>query len=87
MYLDYYGFNCKQKKCINDFYINITGSSQISKWTSFILSISENGIYTLWDAEVGKCYKLDDTHCPLMKVSRLINHSGVSIIVVTHQFI
>lgn len=41
----------------------------------------------LWDAEVGKCYKLDDTHCPLMKVSRLINHSGVSIIVVTHQFI
>ncbi|XP_033201317.1 coiled-coil and C2 domain-containing protein 2A [Bombus vancouverensis nearcticus] len=55
----------------------LLGSSQISKWTSFVLSINENGIYTLWDAEVGKCYKLDDTHCPLMKVSRLINHSGI----------
>ncbi|KAK9308370.1 hypothetical protein QLX08_001556 [Tetragonisca angustula] len=55
----------------------LLGSSQISKWTSFVLSISENGIYTLWDTEVGNYYKLDDSHCPLMKVSRLINHSGI----------
>ncbi|CAK9804612.1 Coiled-coil and C2 domain-containing protein 2A [Anthophora plagiata] len=55
----------------------LLGSSQISKWTSFVLSISENGIYTLWDPEVGNYYKLDDSLCPLMKVSRLINHSGI----------
>ncbi|OAD61427.1 Coiled-coil and C2 domain-containing protein 2A [Eufriesea mexicana] len=55
----------------------LLGSSQISKWTAFVLSISENRIYTLWDAEVGNYYKLDDSYCPLMKVSRLINHSGI----------
>ncbi|KOC66255.1 Coiled-coil and C2 domain-containing protein 2A [Habropoda laboriosa] len=54
----------------------LLGSSQISKWTSFVLSISENAIHTLWDPEVGSYYKLDDSLCPLMKVSRLINHSG-----------
>lgn len=60
---------------------NVIGSSQISKWTAFVLSISENGIYTLWDPEVGSYHKLDDSLCPLMKVSRLINYFGVSITV------
>ncbi|CAL7945251.1 unnamed protein product [Xylocopa violacea] len=55
----------------------LLGSSQVSKWTSFVLSTSENGICTLWDAEIGNYYKLDDSNCPLMKVSRLINCSGI----------
>ncbi|KZC03859.1 Coiled-coil and C2 domain-containing protein 2A [Dufourea novaeangliae] len=55
----------------------LLGSSQISKWTAFVLSISENGIYTLWDPETGNYHKMDDSHCPLMKVSRLINHFGM----------
>ncbi|XP_076300795.1 coiled-coil and C2 domain-containing protein 2A [Lasioglossum baleicum] len=55
----------------------LLGSSQISKWTAFVLCFSENGIYTLWDPETGNYHKLDDSHCPLMKVSRLINHYGI----------
>ncbi|XP_076646792.1 coiled-coil and C2 domain-containing protein 2A [Halictus rubicundus] len=55
----------------------LLGSSQISKWTAFVLCFSENGIYTLWDPETGNYHKLDDSHCPLMKVSRLINHCGI----------
>ncbi|XP_033339343.2 coiled-coil and C2 domain-containing protein 2A [Megalopta genalis] len=55
----------------------LLGSSQISKWTAFVLCVSENGIYTLWDPETGNYHKMDDSHCPLMKVSRLINHCGI----------
>ncbi|XP_017875157.1 coiled-coil and C2 domain-containing protein 2A-like [Ceratina calcarata] len=55
----------------------LLGSSQINKWSSFVLSISENGIYTLWDPEIGNYYKLDDSHCPLIKVSRLISNLGI----------
>nr|XP_012140706.1 PREDICTED: coiled-coil and C2 domain-containing protein 2A-like isoform X2 [Megachile rotundata] len=55
----------------------LLGSSQISKVTAFVLSISSNGIYMLWDPETGNYHKLDDSHCPLMKVSRLINHFGI----------
>ncbi|XP_034195476.2 coiled-coil and C2 domain-containing protein 2A isoform X1 [Osmia lignaria lignaria] len=55
----------------------LLGSSQISKLTAFVLSISNNGIYVLWDPETGNYHKLDDSHCPLMKVSRLINYFGI----------
>ncbi|XP_076227441.1 coiled-coil and C2 domain-containing protein 2A [Nomia melanderi] len=55
----------------------LLGSSQISKWAAFVLCISENGIHTLWDPETGNYHKMDDSHCPLMKVSRLINHFGI----------
>lgn len=54
------------------------GSSQISRWTAFVLNIEENDV-VLWDPEIGDRYKLNDSRCSLMKVSRLINHSGVSI--------
>lgn len=60
------------------FMLNVAGSSQISKWTAFVLTIEENDV-VLWDPEIGEHYKLSDSRCSLMKVSRLINHSGVSI--------
>ncbi|XP_018044009.1 PREDICTED: uncharacterized protein LOC108684283 [Atta colombica] len=54
----------------------LLGSSQISRWTAFVLSIEKNDI-VLWDPEIGDRYKLSDSRCSLMKVSRLINHSGI----------
>lgn len=59
-------------------YVNVAGSSQISKWTAYVLTTKENDI-VLWDTEIGEHYKLSDSRCTLMKVSRLINYSGVSI--------
>jgi len=57
--------------------VDAAGSSQISRWTAFVLSIKENDVI-LWDPEIGDRCKLSDSRCSLMKVSRLINHSGVS---------
>ncbi|XP_032678615.1 uncharacterized protein LOC116847592 [Odontomachus brunneus] len=54
----------------------LLGSSQISKWTAFVLSLEEEDAI-LWDPEIGDHYKLSDSRCSLMKVSRLINHSGI----------
>ncbi|KYN36680.1 Coiled-coil and C2 domain-containing protein 2A [Trachymyrmex septentrionalis] len=54
----------------------LLGSSQISRWTAFVLSTEKNDI-VLWDPEIGDRYKLSDSRCSLMKVSRLINHSGI----------
>ncbi|XP_029169950.1 coiled-coil and C2 domain-containing protein 2A-like [Nylanderia fulva] len=54
----------------------LLGSSQISKWTAFVLTIKEDDVI-LWDPEIGEHYKLSDSRCSLMKVSRLINHSGI----------
>ncbi|XP_077256056.1 coiled-coil and C2 domain-containing protein 2A [Temnothorax americanus] len=54
----------------------LLGSSQISRWTAFVLSIEENDA-VLWDPEIGNRYKLSDSRCSLMKVSRLVNHSGI----------
>ncbi|KYN09914.1 Coiled-coil and C2 domain-containing protein 2A [Trachymyrmex cornetzi] len=54
----------------------LLGSSQISRWTAFVLSIEKNDV-VLWDPEIGDRYKLSDSRCSLMKVSRLINHSGI----------
>ncbi|XP_011702343.1 PREDICTED: coiled-coil and C2 domain-containing protein 2A-like [Wasmannia auropunctata] len=54
----------------------LLGSSQISRWTAFVLSIEENDV-VLWDPEIGDRHKLSDSRCSLMKVSRLINHSGI----------
>ncbi|EFN80180.1 coiled-coil and C2 domain-containing protein 2A [Harpegnathos saltator] len=54
----------------------LLGSSQISKWTAFVLNI-EGDDATLWDPEVGDHYELSDSRCSLTKVSRLINHSGI----------
>ncbi|XP_072744203.1 coiled-coil and C2 domain-containing protein 2A [Anoplolepis gracilipes] len=54
----------------------LLGSSQISKWTAYVLTIEKNDV-VLWDPEIGEHYKLTDSRCSLMKVSRLINHSGI----------
>ncbi|XP_011871439.1 PREDICTED: coiled-coil and C2 domain-containing protein 2A-like [Vollenhovia emeryi] len=54
----------------------LLGSSQISRWTAFVLSIDGNDV-VLWDPEIGDRYKLSDSRCSLMKVSRLISHSGI----------
>ncbi|GAB1865197.1 Coiled-coil and C2 domain-containing protein 2A [Camponotus japonicus] len=54
----------------------LLGSSQISKWTAYVLTTQEHDI-VLWDPEIGEHYKLSDSRCTLMKVSRLINHSGI----------
>lgn len=54
------------------------GSSQISRWTAYVLSIEGDDI-VLWDPEIGVHYKLSDSRCSLIKVYRLINHAGVSI--------
>lgn len=56
----------------------ITGSSQTSKWSAFVLSFNESEQPILWDPEIGEWYNLDDSRCPLMKVSRLINHENVN---------
>lgn len=56
-----------------------TGSSQISRWTAFVLTIENNDII-LWNPEMGDHYRLSDSRCSLMKVSLLINQSGVSMI-------
>ncbi|XP_043259559.1 coiled-coil and C2 domain-containing protein 2A-like [Colletes gigas] len=78
--VDHYGRAALLAALLQSFGLQIyvlLGSSQISKWTAFVLSISENGIYTLWDPEIGSYHKLDDSHCPLTKVSRLINQFGI----------
>ncbi|XP_012232213.2 coiled-coil and C2 domain-containing protein 2A [Linepithema humile] len=54
----------------------LLGSSQISRWTAFVLSIEGDDI-VLWDPEIGDHYKLSDSRCSLMKVYRLINHAGI----------
>ncbi|XP_014478878.1 PREDICTED: uncharacterized protein LOC106746622 [Dinoponera quadriceps] len=54
----------------------LLGSSQTSKWTAFVLN-TEGDDAVLWDPEIGDHYKLSDSRCSLMKVSRLINHSGI----------
>ncbi|EZA49699.1 Coiled-coil and C2 domain-containing protein 2A [Ooceraea biroi] len=54
----------------------LLGSSQISKWTAFVLTIEDNDV-VLWNPEIADHYKLSDSRCSLMKVSRLINHSGM----------
>jgi len=59
-------------------FLTLVGSSQISRWTAFVLSIEGDDI-VLWDPEIGDHYKLSDSRCSLMKVCRLINHAGVSI--------
>lgn len=64
------------QKCKN--FLIVAGSSQISKWTAFVLNLAGDDII-LWDPEIGDHYKLSDSRCSLIKVSRLINHSGVSI--------
>lgn len=66
----YLGYICE--------FICIAGSSQISRRTAFVLTVEEDNI-VLWDPEIGDHYKLSDSRCSLMKVSRLINQSGVSI--------
>lgn len=58
-------------------FLTLAGSSQISRWTAFVLSIEGDDV-TLWDPEIGDHYKLSDSRCSLMKVYRLINHAGVS---------
>lgn len=64
---------------ITNLFTYLAGSSQISKWTAFVLTIEDNDV-TLWNPEIADHYKLSDSRCSLMKVSRLINHSGVSMI-------
>ncbi|KAL0105948.1 hypothetical protein PUN28_015988 [Cardiocondyla obscurior] len=54
----------------------LLGSSQISRWTAFVLSVEENDV-VLWDPEIGDHYKLTDSRCSLMKVSRMISHSDI----------
>ncbi|XP_011166937.2 coiled-coil and C2 domain-containing protein 2A [Solenopsis invicta] len=54
----------------------LLGSSQISRWTAFVLSIDGNDV-VLWDPEIGDRYKLSDSRSSLIKVYRLINHSGI----------
>ncbi|KAL6257178.1 hypothetical protein P5V15_012108 [Pogonomyrmex californicus] len=54
----------------------LLGSSQISRWTAYVLSIEENDV-VLWDPEIGDHYQLSDSRCSLMKVSRLVNQSGI----------
>ncbi|XP_076231013.1 coiled-coil and C2 domain-containing protein 2A [Calliopsis andreniformis] len=78
--VDYYGRAALLATLLQGFDLKtyvLLGSSQISKWTAFVLSISENGIYSLWDPDTGTHYNLDDSLCPLIKVSRLINHFGI----------
>jgi len=58
-------------------FIYVAGSSQVSKWTAFVLTIEDNDVL-LWNPEIADHYKLSDSRCSLIKVSRLINHSGVS---------
>ncbi|XP_070160839.1 coiled-coil and C2 domain-containing protein 2A [Polyergus mexicanus] len=54
----------------------LLGSSQISKWTAYVLTTEENDVI-LWDPEIGEHYKLSDSRCTLMKVFRLINYSSI----------
>ncbi|XP_053989713.1 coiled-coil and C2 domain-containing protein 2A-like [Hylaeus volcanicus] len=78
--VDHYGRAALLAVLLQSFGLQIyvlLGSSQISKWAAFVLSISDNGIYRLWDPETGSYHKLDDSHCPLTKVSRLINQFGI----------
>ncbi|KAK2581781.1 hypothetical protein KPH14_002259 [Odynerus spinipes] len=55
----------------------LLGASQTSKWTAFVLSKDEDTGTQIWDPEIGEHYSPADSRCPLMKVSYLINHSGV----------
>ncbi|XP_023248031.1 uncharacterized protein LOC106641577 [Copidosoma floridanum] len=52
----------------------LLGSSQTRKWASYALTIAENADATLWDAENGEHYDLQDNRCSLISVSRIINH-------------
>ena len=56
----------------------VLGSSQTRKWASFTLTVNDNGVATLWDAENGDHYELEDNRCALISVSRLINSQNVS---------
>ncbi|XP_008205140.3 coiled-coil and C2 domain-containing protein 2A [Nasonia vitripennis] len=55
----------------------LLGSSQTRKWASFVLTIGENSSVTLWDAENGDHYELQDNRCSLISVSRIINHQNI----------
>ncbi|KAG7196590.1 hypothetical protein KM043_013081 [Ampulex compressa] len=55
----------------------LLGSSQTSRWTAFTLSISTGENTILWDPEIGDHCNLGDSRCPLIKVSRIINHYGI----------
>ncbi|XP_058810833.1 uncharacterized protein LOC131675739 [Phymastichus coffea] len=55
----------------------VLGSSQTRKWASFALTIADNSSATLWDAESGDHYELEDNRCALIKVSRLVNHHSI----------
>ncbi|XP_066592412.1 coiled-coil and C2 domain-containing protein 2A isoform X2 [Prorops nasuta] len=55
----------------------LLGSSQTIKWSAFVLTYKVNGETVLWDPEIGDYYSLDDSRCSLIKVSHLINHSGI----------
>ncbi|KAL7289816.1 hypothetical protein TKK_0016215 [Trichogramma kaykai] len=55
----------------------VLGSSQTRKWASFALTVDENVVVTLWDAENGERYKLQDNRCTLISVSRLINYQNI----------
>ncbi|XP_012530274.2 coiled-coil and C2 domain-containing protein 2A [Monomorium pharaonis] len=54
----------------------LLGSSQTSRWTAFVLSVDGNDV-VLWDPEIGDHCKLSDSRCSLMKVHRLVSHSGI----------
>ncbi|XP_043664563.1 coiled-coil and C2 domain-containing protein 2A-like [Vespula pensylvanica] len=55
----------------------LLGSSQTNKWAAFVLSIEENTGTVIWDPETSDHYNPGDSHCPLMKASHLVNHSGI----------
>ncbi|XP_014599471.1 PREDICTED: uncharacterized protein LOC106784446 [Polistes canadensis] len=55
----------------------LLGSSQTSKYAAFVLSIEENTDTVIWDPETSDHYKLDDSRSPLIKVSHLVNYSGI----------
>ncbi|XP_023289728.1 coiled-coil and C2 domain-containing protein 2A isoform X2 [Orussus abietinus] len=55
----------------------VLGTSQMRKWAAFVLTITDNDTYTLWDSENGDHYDHGVNRCPLIKISRIINHQSI----------